>query len=676
MFEPSNNAKILTMKRRQGVVLITTILMAIIVAMVVTATISSAPTALASAAAYTDHQRALLAVDAGMAYARARFKEDLNWLGSHDSGPNVVVQTPDNSLVVIEDHGNVVGTIRFDGGQYGQFRIRFNHQDGSGNLDGLDDPSAEFTLDTPGISANNLITSSGESLFEQNNGEVKESGQSVQPFQAHITVEGLAGPALRDVNPMKPGSVDESLRLVRRVGEARIEANYSENLDAAAMAAGDLTAHLSNGSLDDQSNTRQLKVDAVQKKSDPVPPRVRTKKSLDITNDQPSQPSIATINGFLNTQNGSVSSGTRVDPTTSMEYEDASAGFYNMSWDDVSRSDPNDPDTVKMKAGTYVVWEKDTPSGPKPELHYYDMSLNDYIATMQALPPGAPLDPGLVLSSNLQEVRSNFASSKQNSITLHSTGPLHSDGSENRMYTNGLRAQLVMRDDVLVEPTSNTSDFNFLPQMGFIENEIDQGEFAGQVSDQGYPPQHIMFQFDPRENDDVCLTVEGETNVNARIYGEGASIVSEGGIKIVGAGSLATNEITEESDGLSLYSKEDVDVSTFYPAINGTVSGRYTDLKINGVVYAWGDVTFALAPERGEQSNHHGSLRLSGAVVAYGGDPGDPNDSTPGVGFGGSRGNLEIRGSGAHLRYNPNYLLSLDKLVTPSDLEILSFTLK
>ena len=178
------------MKRQRGVILITTILMAIIVAMVVTATISRAPTALTSAAGYTDHQRALLAVDAGIAYARARFQEDLNWLGSHDSGPNVIVRAPDESLVVVEDHGNVVGTIRFDGGQYGQFRIRFNHQDGSSfgnNLDGFADPTPDFELDMPEISANNLMNGSSEALFESADEKPPEAtDQVVQPFQAHI----------------------------------------------------------------------------------------------------------------------------------------------------------------------------------------------------------------------------------------------------------------------------------------------------------------------------------------------------------------------------------------------------------------------------------------------------------------------------------------------------------
>ena len=136
----------------RGIILVTTILMVIIVAMVVAAAISRSPVSLVSAAGYTDNQRALLAVDAGIAYAKARFKEDIHWKGSPDSGPHTVVRTPDDSLVIVEDHGNVVGLLKFDSGQYGQFRIRFNHQDGAGAVDGMDDPSEAYTLETPLIS--------------------------------------------------------------------------------------------------------------------------------------------------------------------------------------------------------------------------------------------------------------------------------------------------------------------------------------------------------------------------------------------------------------------------------------------------------------------------------------------------------------------------------------------
>jgi len=162
---------------RRGFLLITTILITLVVVMVVGAAIRLAPTALVSASHYSDTQQAMMALDIGLEYVRNRLKEDMSWSGSPNSGPTTVVQTPDDSLVVVEDHGNVVGLVRFDSGQYGQFRIRFNHQDGPDGADGMDYPSADYELDLGVVSLNNLITGSPRALYATQSGALAQRNE-------------------------------------------------------------------------------------------------------------------------------------------------------------------------------------------------------------------------------------------------------------------------------------------------------------------------------------------------------------------------------------------------------------------------------------------------------------------------------------------------------------------
>ncbi|MCA9780105.1 MAG: hypothetical protein KC800_25435, partial [Candidatus Eremiobacteraeota bacterium] len=619
------------------------ILVTIVIFLIVGATLALAPTHLASAASYTDSQRAQLSVEAGLSYARAKLREDLTWRASPDSGPHETVRMPDESLVIVEDHGNVIGLIQFEPGQFGQFRIRFNYQDGGGSQDGMDNPSRPNFVDHEFISANNLSGSTPLALIRdrryqrylanemQQLAELFESDESVAPFQVYLAIEGRAGPGLRDASLDAPNEKPNGLRLVERMAEVRLEADFSETLDAAAMAAGDINATLySQRPGAGRKEGSHLLVSSNKRGTAGTPPRIRSKGEVTaVRSDGGDEVSLKSPGGFANTSTGALGAGTVASPNLQVQTEDPNADFYSLEWDEIhhATSDPASGDTVNLDAGTYVVWEK---SDGKPELHYYDMGMEQYTEHMKQNPG----DPGQVLSQDLKEVRNNYSQLNGNQIVLR-------DNTD--AETGNLEAQLLVKSDVHVSSTRQTSEFNYIPERGFMDGPPPNGVLPhpNEVApDASFLNTNISFQFVNNEGRrKVTFTSDGDITLNSRVYGDGGAITSTSDINIVGVGKLDALGAENKGEGISLYSKGDITINTYKPNPNGE-TGRYNDIRLNGVLYAWGDINFELAPPPDETVpetffSSYGQLLVKGAVVAYGGDPGDSVASTPGSGSGG-----------------------------------------
>ncbi len=664
------------------------ILVTIVIFLIVGATLALAPTHLASAATYTDSQRAQLSVEAGLAYARAKLREDLTWRASPDSGPHETVRLPDESLVVVEDHGNVIGLIQFEPGQFGQFRIRFNYQDGAGERDGMDNPERTNFVDHEFISANNLSGSTPIALIRdrryqrylnyqgmqmQQLDELTESDESVSPFQVYLAIEGRSGPGFRELSLDAPNAKPNGLRLVERMAEVRLEANFSETLDAAAMAAGDINATLYPERPGiERKHSPQLYISSNKRGTAGTPPRIRSKGEVTaVRSDRADEVSLNSPGGFANTATGTLGAGTVSSPTMQVQTEDPGADFYSLEWDEIhhATSDQTSADAVNLDAGTYVVWEN---SNGKPELHYYDMGMEDYTEHMKQNPG----DPGEVLSRDLKEVRNNYSQLGGNQIRLH-------DNTD--AETGNLSAQLLVSTDVHVSATDETNEFNYIPQRGFMDgpppggvlphpNEVDPNA--------SYLNTNISFQFVNNEGRrKTTFTSDGDITLNSRVYGDGGAITSTSDINIVGVGQLDALGAENKGEGISLYSKGDITINTYKPNPSGE-TGKYNDIRFNGVLYAWGDINFEMAPPPEETVpesffTNYGQLLVKGAIVAYGGNPGDSTASSPGSGSGGigaGRGNINITAQYANLAYDPKYILSLDKLVSPSKMQVMSWT--
>ncbi|MCA9794530.1 MAG: hypothetical protein KC910_22130 [Candidatus Eremiobacteraeota bacterium] len=638
---------------RRGLVLITTLFFTILIVMFVAASLKLGPAGQALSGAGSDEQAAKAAAEAGLAYARSRLRENLLWRGG-DAASTYTVRSGDDSLVVLEDRGNVVGLIRAPQGTYSQFRIRFNHQDGSGGDDGLDDPANLLTL--PSISSNNLGGASPIALFEDNGSGAAATGVTLPAFQARVAVEGRAGPGLRDLTPAAPNADGNGARVVSRVYEANLKVGYGDSLDAVAMAAGDTDIYLAPR-LPADAEDRVVELRTAFNKT---PPRVRSKGTLGVAS-AVSGVNVTGPNGQLVTGPGSVESGTVLDAGVTVGTE-GTGGFYELSWDDVVKADSNPASTeaVSLMAGTYVVWED-------ASLHYYDMSQADYTTHIQA----NPSDAGVPVSNDLHEVRNNFTAATANDLRLYrSSDPART-----------LDLQFLIRKDTFINPTGSTGEFNYITRRGPVEEpQIGTTPPPGMIDPTStQSPTRYSLQFVPREGDQATLSGTENILVGARVYGEGGAITTEQNLKIVGGGSLASLTVLDGETGINMYAKGDIDINTYAPRPDPT-RGAYGHMTLRGVLYAWGDFRATLAPDPSVADltpyQDLGRLKIQGALVAYGGDPADPADNSPGNGssVGPGRGNISIRAKSARLRYDPAYLGSLDDGALPDRLEMVSFS--
>lgn len=370
---------------RRGIVLITGLLFVVLISFFVLASLRLSPGALHSAQAFQDRQLALQAAQSGLEYAKTRLREDSLWRGG-DSGPVQTVASPDGSLVVYEDHGNVVGILRSGTQNYSQFRIRFNHQGGTTDHDNLDNPSSDFLLDFPGISSNNLSGAAPIATYQQGSSGVVLAPGRLPQFQARILVEGRCGDGLRGLSPDRVNPPLEANRIVSVRLEADLRGGFGSTLDAVVMAGSDFQATISPGGLPDNdpeklAGKRRVRLDGNRRDG---PPKVRAKGKVSVTGGQ-SPNLFASRNSEVRTATSDLEAGTVANPRVALEQEEPGAGFYRLSWDEVKKADPASDQTVRLKAGTYVVNDDGNNS-----VDYYDLSYEDYKSAVLSGSPPAP----------------------------------------------------------------------------------------------------------------------------------------------------------------------------------------------------------------------------------------------------------------------------------------------
>lgn len=405
--------------RQRGIYFVSTLAIAVVVSMVVTAAIFAVRGSLKASEHLTTGDAAMKAAESGLRYAQSKLCENPAWRGD-DNG--ITVQEPD--LVVEEQDGNVVGILRSPQGAFSQFRIRFNWQDGTqAGTDGFNDPPANFVVDHPYVSINNIPSGSPQDVPRADGPGFSVTGTSQRPYQvphgsACLIVEGRTGSGLAALGPsnlnppVAPGGVTS------RVIEVNLRVGQQPGADAAAMAAGDVTGTLSN------NGSSQFTVS-----SKSGVPRVRSKKTVEITGGD-SSANYLSPHGEVHSQDGQLHANFS-DVTTDFEQDDAS--FYKLEWADVKKAVETDD---QLPAGTYVLWDDGT-------LHYYDMGYDEYVTHIE----GSPNDPGQIAAL-------------PTAMTL--------DGST-----------LTISKNVFVESTSQTAEFNFIPRQGAREDPEGAGGGGG-----------------------------------------------------------------------------------------------------------------------------------------------------------------------------------------------------
>ena len=410
-------------RSHRGIALITTLLISVVAIMFVLAALSLGPGGLKAGQSSFLHSQAEMAAESGISYALSQLRNDPTWRGDRNT---TTINTAD--FYVTEDNGNVVGILQTPDGNWAQFRLRFNYQDGAGGPDGLDQPG--MLIDHPYVSINNLLTGAPTLVPRADGGGFSVTPNSETPFEAplwsvSLAVEGRAGPICSILNP---GNLNPPLPgATRRVVEGiyQIPDMGPSVQESGSMAGGDFLASFpdQNGTLTVTSNSSST-------------PRLRSKGSVEVNYGDPVAGNANYVSPY-----GEVRSG---DNQLTANYSTAPDGvtvsqeapvdpFFEMAWDDVRKADPAGP---KIPSGTYVWWD----DGTGASLHYYDMGYDDYVNFITA----NPNDPGIVVDPTSGFFPPEVALDLDNK-TLSILG------------------------DTYVEPTSSTDELNVIARLGAEE---------------------------------------------------------------------------------------------------------------------------------------------------------------------------------------------------------------
>jgi len=164
-------------------------------------------------------------------------------------------------------------------------------------------------------------------------------------------------------------------------------------------------------------------------------------------------------------------------------------------------------------------------------------------------------------------------------------------------------------------------------------------------------PDRIEVVFEP-DGSSAVLSAPSNVLLGTKLKGDGASITAEGNLSLIGLG-VDLSASLNPSEGVNLYTKKDLVLSTYNSA-----DGKYKNVKLKGLVYAWGDIKGYLGDNSIAQANW-GKFELNGAMVAYGKDPADSAAAV-------TKGNISLVAKSAKLKYDSAYLTSVTSALPPN----------
>ncbi len=611
--------------RRRGIALLTAVMIALVMS-VVARGILHLQIGLTSQQNQLE-KRARLAATSGLEYAKSQLAKDTKWKGSDTRGTTV-----DNGrLTIKEQDGVVIGLMRFEDGGQAQFRIRFNAQDGSGGVDDLGDPSDGYFVDNLYLSMNNLGRSSEADLPRVRSNfkaDPSESDGKVPGRSVLIQVEGRAGQGIDGLSPAQPNATPSG-HVTQASAQAVLKAKLPETTENAVLQTA--------GNIDFSGG--QLEVSS----ADTASPAIRSKKKItaqhsDSTGDAPlSMPG----GGNVYCQDGALGLTALYDSNqVTVREELPNNDLLQISWDQVEKAGPG----YQINAGVYVLWPG-IPSASMtdgaPELHYYDMSYQEYRSNIYEpyiLQGTLPPDQGVVVNTYFTNTGGE------------GHGPT-SDAPKVRVTNN----QIFISGDLTIAKTSNTGDFALIPLCDApLSSSEPRPPLSAAAADgktvdiQGGDPLTINIMNSKVQAQGDLVLKGAVLNVNdTTLIGEQNLILNTKSLSVTGSGSDETN--------LSLYFKGDVTVSTLSTASGplGTAGDTYGDFSIAGTVYSWGDILADVGSQGG------GKFEFRGTMVAYGGNPDDPRDPNS------NKGGFRLLADSAKLIYDPT---TVTQVVSPEDL--------
>lgn len=600
--------------QRRGVVLITALFVVLIVGIIARAILVSSP--LRAREGYSE--QATAAALSGVDYALCRLRAEPGWKGVAN---RMVVNSP--GICVVESEGNVFGLIGHPG-SYSQFRIRFNFQDGAGGADLLPDPPSDRQVKFPYLSVNNL-QQAGDALVPRadTSGVVSDPTTglySVVGGSVCLVVEGRSGPGLASLSPSKPNANPVGAIFTRTV-ESIYQMSFNQPVnDAAIMAGGNLQVEVATGERVKMGTT------------DGTAPRLRSKKAVQVRHKIDGSPASLDAGGSAEVGRDAALPDSFVAsprPGTTLGLVDESVGdskgFYQLSWDDIKRADPN-PATDKaiiIPGGTYVL-------GSDGLTHYYDKTFAEYQTWMSD--PANQSDPGLVVSQNLQELRSSSNLSKY--PTTSDTG----------LKVGGRDFVVSGHDLAVVASNAGVSDLAILPEGGAEFVPGDSRMAIGGIQTKNLRRFAIKVK-------DSTLSLDGDLLLQGQVISKGGTITVGGDLNaVLLKAEMAAVDPSKSAppivdDTLNLYVKGDINISS-YDKYHPNTQPAFSDMAYRGLYYCWGNVSAYLGHDS-LQKKDWGNFNLTGSLVAYGSDPESGKPGSNGTG------NIRIQTRSASLIWEP-----------------------
>lgn len=726
------------------------------------------------------HDLARASAKAGVEYALNQLRADINWRGEANA---TTVDT--EHLVVVEDQGNVRGWLQGDGGTWSAFQFRFNHQDGVGGTDGLDDPTT--FLESPAISLNNLAGGSSTNIplgTGANYSFTGTVGFEVPEHTVALVVEGFVG------NDIAPGvALDMTARPVSKTLEAiyQIADLGPRGADNAALMAGkDINVTVGNAGpnpnnpQDASGHLRLLANDEVAS----MRSKGTTKLGLGVGKNSP-YVFYPDIDSEVKVGSGNFSPPTKSGQTFTLGAEGANDPMLDIEWSRVATSKQASP--IQLPAGTYVVEGGDTDTNDMGRVKYYEMDFEEY---RRAIVTGTPPTPSTLPAEFASRVDLNGSTWTSGGVTeqrdlivferdvdvqpagtakdlaiipakgakqsttgtegvaippseIQSLPPadIHTTAQATLEYIRGVSGQPTFQISLngpgpgvlqvgaqyslnLAEATALVN--TVLNEGGLYANSGTGGTFDGaeaapigygtpgfnmqftnpgaflaasnvwgvtvpnsvletgvdslSIPDIALPdntvPQDLEVQFDGEDGQTAVIRNDGDIFLGTHLTGTGGALVSGGDIDLVGLG-IDVSAAVGGRDGISLYSKGDINISTYDDRRN-----KYWDVAVKGVIFSRENFSLRLGEDgpslAGTTPPTWGLFEYLGSIVVLGDAnsviaSGDPFSTNPGEiptgeglgGFGGLGapgapmtvgGHASLVAKGVELFYEPKFL--------------------
>lgn len=637
-------------RKKNGLVLVTSLLVVAISVMMMGAGLSLSQTSLNLQGSSEDVHAAHEAAQAGLAYARTRLQATPGWRGFEAGQPDLVTVNIPGKLWVREHQGNVLGILTDPSGRVSSFRIRFNYQDNSLTNDALPDPVAAMRFNMPYVSENNLDSAQSKQVYRAipSGGTYKVIvGSSPTPFDtgryaAALLCEGASGDGLVQLSPSNLNPLNSNRRVSRKVVEAIFTRDLSKIGDAAVNGAMNLDFAL-------KTSGRMV----VESKDPGVPPRARTMESMNVTVPVAGATPVSFGSSgevYVKPATGTFKVNNTDSTAPAAQQEDSSSRIPSIKWSEVPKASPTG---AKMAAGTYV-WREN----PR-RLEYFDQEFNGTIPPL-GTPPTAIHTNGSSLDGGAGAIDMNRAE-------------MALDISENvyvQPTAGGVTGLAVVAEPSLITLLRNRPDVRMAPAgsdpapvLTSSGGILISGELSGKgsVTAEG----NITFQ--------GSSVLEADANGKMAVYSKGDILLDRIPPAIAGGGTQVTILLGDEHSGSGSGGPAPAPITAFLQGGTppfGTPS--YQDIGFAGLFYAMGNVTTKLGERAATDPGGAASaadLYFRGVVVAYGGNP-EMNHS-PGATAG--KGAINMQGGNVHMVYDSSYVVHTINFLVPAKLDLTSY---